>query len=280
MANIYMAKLNVNEKIHDVYDDKIKLRTLLVNLFKDIDESKVVVNENTGVKYKIVNLEKDPQNYIIRGRFIRIYESLEQDFYDEKEDQLTQRVLENPADYIAFTFYVLREIIAFVPKQKFSRQHFLKIFGDFLSKSSEQLGEVNLQIKFDNDTIDKKFSRIKNLKEISVVIVPPNGDRDLWKGLEDIGEQLEDSRAKKISMNLTATLSNPLDKSSDLVQGFVKFVKNSYGNLKAIGQDNQKSTIEIDTKNDESVIEKHEIKDKLKNSPREIQEEIESKNIL
>lgn len=40
MSNIYLAKLNINERIHDVYKEEVQLRELLIQLFNDIDEDK------------------------------------------------------------------------------------------------------------------------------------------------------------------------------------------------------------------------------------------------
>ena len=165
MANIYIAKLNVNEKIYEVYNNKIQLSKLLEGLYSELDDKKIIENKINEVRYKIVDIEKDPQNFIITGRFLRIFKSQTQDFYDSNQDTVVEKELGDKADYIAFTFYVKREIIAFVPKQTFTRQQFLNIFKDFITYSYPEIGEVNLQIKYDNASIDEKFNKIKILKK-------------------------------------------------------------------------------------------------------------------
>lgn len=278
MANIYIAKLNVNEKIYEVYNNKIQLSKLLEGLYSELDDKKIIENENNEVRYKIVNIKKDPQNFIITGRFLRIFKSQTQDFYDSNQDTVVEKELGDKADYIAFTFYVKREIIAFVPKQTFTRQQFLKIFKDFITHSYPEIGEVNLQIKYDNASIDEKFNKIKVLKKVEVVIVPPNGDEDLWEGLQNIEKDLKETEAKNMSISLEATKRKPLKKASNLVKGFLKFVKNQYGDLEANGYDVNNNEVNIDTINDEKLIKKYTIRESEKNSPNEINETLKDLN--
>lgn len=278
MANIYIAKLNVNEKIYEVYNNKIQLSKLLEGLYSELDDKKIIENENNEVRYKIVDIEKDPQNFIITGRFLRIFKSQTQDFYDSNQDTVVEKELGDKADYIAFTFYVKREIIAFVPKQTFTRQQFLKIFKDFITHSYPEIGEVNLQIKYDNASIDEKFKKIKVLKKVEVVIVPPNGDEDLWEGLQNIEKDLKETEAKNMSISLEATKRKPLKKASNLVKGFLKFVKNQYGDLEANGYDVNNNEVNIDTINDEKLIKKYTIRESEKNSPNEINETLKDLN--
>lgn len=278
MANIYIAKLNVNEKIYEVYNNKIQLSKLLEGLYSELDDKKIIENENNEVRYKIVDIEKDPQNFIITGRFLRIFKSQTQDFYDSNQDTVVEKELGDKADYIAFTFYVKREIIAFVPKQTFTRQQFLKIFKDFITHSYPEIGEVNLQIKYDNASIDEKFNKIKVLKKVEVVIVPPNGDEDLWEGLQNIEKDLKETEAKNMSISLEATKRKPLKKASNLVKGFLKFVKNQYGDLEANGYDVNNNEVNIDTINDEKLIKKYTIRESEKNSPNEINETLKDLN--
>lgn len=280
MANIYIAKLNVNEKIYEVYKDEIQLSKLLKNLYYNLDDKKILENEFNEVRYKIVDIEKDPENFIISGRFLRIFKSQTQDFYDSDKDTVVEKALGDKAEYVPFTFYVKREIIAFVPKQTFTRKQFLKIFKEFITYSYPEIGEVDLQIKYDNASIDKKFKKIKVLKKVEVVIVPPNGDEDLWEGLKNVEKDLKETEAKKMSFSLEATKKKPLKKTSNLVQGFLKFVKNQYGELEAIGYDAKNNEVNIDTINDEKLIEKYKISESEKNSPNEIRETLKESNVV
>lgn len=280
MANIYIAKLNVNEKIYEVYKNEIQLSKLLKNLYYNLDDKKILENEFNEVRYKIVDIEKDPENFIISGRFLRIFKSQTQDFYDSDKDTVVEKALGDKAEYVPFTFYVKREIIAFVPKQTFTRKQFLKIFKEFITYSYPEIGEVDLQIKYDNASIDKKFKKIKVLKKVEVVIVPPNGDEDLWEGLKNVEKDLKETEAKKMSFSLEATKKKPLKKTSNLVQGFLKFVKNQYGELEAIGYDAKNNEVNIDTINDEKLIEKYKISESEKNSPNEIRETLKESNVV
>ncbi|MDS3898443.1 hypothetical protein [Staphylococcus hominis] len=280
MANIYIAKLNVNEKIYEVYKNEIQLSKLLKNLYYNLDDKKILENEFNEVRYKIVDIEKDPENFIISGRFLRIFKSQTQDFYDSDKDTVVEKALGDKAEYVPFTFYVKREIIAFVPKQTFTRKQFLKIFKEFITYSYPEIGEVDLQIKYDNASIDKKFKKIKVLKKVDVVIVPPNGDEDLWEGLKNVEKDLKETEAKKMSFSLEATKKKPLKKTSNLVQGFLKFVKNQYGELEAIGYDAKNNEVNIDTINDEKLIEKYKISESEKNSPNEIRETLKESNVV
>ncbi|MEK4394345.1 hypothetical protein MHH94_09915 [Mammaliicoccus sp. FSL K6-3158] len=280
MANIYLAKLNVNEKIHSVYKGETTIKTFLDQLYIDIDSNRVMEDEMSGVRYKIVDIEKNPNDFVINGKFLRIEKSKTQNTYDEKNDELKEQIVESPADYIAFSFFVHREMIAFVPKQAFSRQHFLKVFADFIYLCSPQIGRVNLQIKLDNKELDKKFAEINTMKKISVVIVPPNSDKDLWKGLESISEELEETEATEMEFSLKASIRKPLVKSSELVKGLYNFVKRGYGEMVAEGKGSDGMPLEINTLKNKELIEKHKIPESIKNSPNEIASEVIDKNIL
>lgn len=280
MANIYLAKLNINEKIHSVYKGETTINNLLDKLFIELDSNKIMEDEVSGVRYKIVDIEKDPYKFVINGKFLRIEKSKTQNTYDEKNDELKEQIVKSPADYIAFSFFVHREIIAFVPKLAFTRQHFLRVFADFIYLCSPQLGRVNLQIRLDNKELDKKFKEMNTIKKLSVVIVPPNSDKDLWKGLESISKELEETEATEMEFSLKASLKKPLVKSSELVNGFYSFVKRGYGEMVAEGKDNNGKKIEINTIENKELIERHKISEKIKNSPNEIEDEVIRNNIL
>lgn len=280
MANIYLAKLNINEKIHSVYKGEITIKELLDRLFVDINSNKVMEDKTSGVRYKIVDIEKNPNELVIYGKFLRIEKSKTQNTYDEKNDELKEQIVKSPADYIAFSFFVHREMIAFVPKQSFTRQHFLKVFAEFIHLCSPEIGNVNLQIKLDNKELDKKFAEINTIKKLSVVIVPPNSDKDLWKGLESISEELEETEATEMEFSLKASLRKPLIKTSELVTGFYNFVKRGYGEMVAVGKGSNGKPLEINTVENKELIEKHKIPESIKNSPNEIASEVIDKNIL
>ena len=81
-----------------------------------------------------------------------------------------------------------------------------------------------------------------------------------------------------MSISLEATKRKPLKKASNLVKGFLKFVKNQYGDLEADGYDVNNNEVNIDTINDEKLIKKYKIRESEKNSPNEINETLRSFN--
>ena len=46
MAVMYLAKLNVNAKIFDVYDDKLKISEVLSQVYDNLNDTKIYEEEN------------------------------------------------------------------------------------------------------------------------------------------------------------------------------------------------------------------------------------------
>ena len=79
-------------------------------MYYNLDDKKILENEFNEVRYKIVDIEKDPENFIISGRFLRIFKSQTQDFYDSDKDTVVEKALGDKAEYVPFTFMLKEKL--------------------------------------------------------------------------------------------------------------------------------------------------------------------------
>lgn len=271
MATLYTAKFNINEKIYRVSDGKENLDELLNLIFRKINQEEIVIDDKDEmIKYKFVDLFPDPDSMIINGTIVKIYDGINSS-YDEDEDRVVDEEASNKADYVSFSFDIRREIVGFIPKQSFSREAFLKYFRLLVEKCAPEVGATVLILVNDGNALDEKFRRMHILRDIEVLLIPANSDRNDIADLVDVlSEDMKESNAQEVGINLKGTIREPLLKKSKLVNNFKSIAKKAYAKIKATGRDESGSDYEIDSEKD--TLLKRTVRDDLKNSVTDIAE--------
>lgn len=271
MAYLYTAKFNINEKIYQIAEGKERLEDFLDLIYKKINQEDVITDEkDKNIKYKFVDLFHIDKEMIINGAIVKIYDGINSS-YDESNDTVIDEEVTDKADYISFTFDVKNEIVGFVPKLTFSREAFLKTFKKLIEECVPEIGEVYLILVNDKAALDEKFKKMKILRDIEILLIPENSDKeDIAKLLDIVQEDMQDANAQKIRFGMEGTMREPLKKEAKLVESFKSFVTRAYAKIRATGKDASGERYEIDTSKD--TLLKREIKDDLRHSVTDISE--------
>lgn len=274
MAKIYYAKLNINEKIGEVYSNRLNLQQLLLKLYDNVTNDVEIKDEKSDIRYKFVNLNKDEKNNTIFGFLSRIHSKHIVDIYDEKENDLEDHELKNYSESVAFSFNVQKEIISFVPNQNFRKEKFIEIFKKMLEKSYENMGYINITLLVDKEKFETKFKSITKLGRFSVVLVPPNDANDIFAKMNDevneIVDFIKESNAKYYKQELASDVRNPIKKDSNFVKTLKLLANSGYGYVQVYGRDSENHNVKINTKEDTEMHKVTEINDSFKKSPFEI----------
>ncbi|WP_175287288.1 DUF4747 family protein [Salinicoccus roseus] len=277
MAKIYQAKMNVNEKIFEVYSKKIRLDDLLDELYGKINSNVIVEEPRFEIKYKFINVNRDSKRHIVNGVLIRIHKEKQIDIYEEDEDDISEERIKRFSEKVPFSFDVQREVVSFVPSNTFRKERFIDVFRQLLEEAYPKMGTINITLLTDQEAFERKYNRIKRLGKFSAVIVPPNGADDLFDDVDELINDLIDSNATEFKQELSTNVRNPLNKESRIIKGLKKLAKSGYGYITAYGKDENNNRVDINTKTDKNMHKTYIIDEKLRNSPIEIMSVVEEK---
>lgn len=251
MSVMYLAKININSKIFDVYDNKLKIDTVLKAVYDKLDASKVYEEEkkenytdelgNKEVyikksKYQFTELERDSENKVITGKIVRNFNRP-----TEKLDDNTQEMKDTYTDeYVSIYFYfdVFRELITFCSRQAFGYNQFTNAFNNLLNMTIDGYG-FEMFLQKDENLLEEKLKEFKRISKVVATLVPPNANED---DLEELRNTLgyisdcQDSNATKYKIELNDSDENPgLRMQSKIMQDTMKAVTRGYGDMTAQG---------------------------------------------
>lgn len=176
MSNIYHAKLNINERIFEVYKEVVGIEDLLRNLFKKVSSDIEV--KMIDYSYHFADLSFDEKKLVIYGRLAKVFRDKELNIFDSKEKRIHTSNVNNATDYVAFAFDVMQEIIYFCPVKSFGRKEFIEVFAELIEKSYEDIGYVKINLLLEQQKFEDSFSKIEKLRNFSAIIIPPNAGSD------------------------------------------------------------------------------------------------------
>jgi hypothetical protein len=236
MSTVYFAKFNFNEKIYDLYHDSSKFEILLNRVYTNMT-TETELTENTKKKtinYKFIQLIKDLDTLTVNGRLVA-YSPGTHVTYDPERDDIIETNDDKKASFVTFSFNIRSEIIGFVPKNDFGRNQFIERFKNLVDETCD-VGEVELFLESDKRELEEKFERFERIDELSVLLIPPNNEQELFEDLFDLNPQkLNETGANKFLFGLKGVASKGLNSSSKYVKDFIKGVTLGYGILKASG---------------------------------------------
>ncbi|WP_271397833.1 hypothetical protein [Salinicoccus roseus] len=209
----------------------------------------------------------DEKTSVINGRLGKVYDEKETSVYIEDKRTIETNSVSNATEYIAFSFNVFEETIAFIPKQTFSRKEFVKVFSELITEIYPEIGYTKIYLLPDKDSFDSKFERVYRLREFSAIVIPPNSSSGLFNDQNDIRNELQRANAKEMEISVKSDLRDPLNKKASLIEKIRELKDKGYAYIKASGRDKNNKEIKIDTENDEKLLRTQEIEASLKNSP-------------
>lgn len=264
MSKLYFAKMNVSDKIFDVYDDTIKLDDILDKIFSEIDTKKSILVKNgqvytdTGEKVevdkndlskkedepekderksriKFLTIDKVNSDKCISG-FLGEIAAEERSTYDAENDDISSELVENALDFITFYFDIDKEILAFTTTLKLSRKKVLEYFECLIYESSDFT--VRFVLETDSEAFTEKIRNFKLVSKLEVKLFPPNGQQEDFDALLGgiSAEDMKETGATYFTQKYSSLKKNGLAMSSKLMKSFITAVKLGYANAKITGK--------------------------------------------
>lgn len=273
MANIYHAKLNINERIFEVYNEVVSINDLLHNLYSKINSDVTITRSNYS--YNFADLSFGDKELVIYGRLAKVFDERELNVFDKKSKEIITKNVENSTDYVAFAFDVMKEEVYFCPIQSFGRKEFLDAFSQLIEVSYKEIGYVKTYLLPEDKVFESEFKKIVRLRTFTAVVIPPNaGSDNVFLRKNALQEEMVEANAKELGIYLKSDVRDPINKESRLIDKIKKFASKGYGYIKATGKDNNNEEIVIDTEEDKELQKRTPIHPSLKNSSVEIYERV------
>ena len=252
MSVMYLAKVNFNSKIFDVYEKKLDLSIVLEEIYSQLNDSEVYEEYKTEPyddklgnskkyvkksKYQFAELKKESEKRIVTGKMVRTYNKPTEDL-DEKTNKVNDTYKEECVS-IYFYFDINNELITFCVRQAFGYMQFTNAFNHLLNKTLNQYGfEVFLQK--DKSVLSQKLKNLNKVNKVKATLIPPNANEEDLKELRDslgyIGD-CKESNATKYKVELIGSEKDSgLNIESKVIQDTIKAISRGYGDMTVYGE--------------------------------------------
>lgn len=275
MPILYLAKVNVNSNIFDVYANKTSIENIKTELFKSVHsgssyvqlaeepKSKEIFNsdavEYNNSRFSFQEIEKqegielnpvlddylDPRRdqshwdgRVIIGKVVRSYEKNTEKLNPTTNKMEETTVSENVS--IRFFFDLEDELITFCERQNFGFSQFMIAFSKLLDLSlsnSETPSEFEIYLQKDEDALNNKILEFESVKKVKATLVPPNSNQDDLKALaEEAGYTVDMKDANATRLEVELSSDN-MAMESKTIKDMIKNVSKGYGNMTVNGID-------------------------------------------
>lgn len=257
MAQMYFYKFNINAKIYDVYAKPELQDDILGNVYREIDSNLKAFweynNADGGkniVEYKFCDIDKDPDQFIITGRLVKIYDG-ESQSYDRKNDTVKTKYEEDRAESATFCFDLLHEEIAFITRVGFRYLQFGEIFKLLLEKKfPEDSFELILE-KNVGELKSKVYDLSRIIKVNSVMVAPNANESEFSELLGTTVEEFKETKATKYQqgIEISARGKNTINVKTKFFDRLFYAAGKGYATILVEGRDaeNQKVSVDSDT---------------------------------
>lgn len=249
MPLLYLAKVNLNSKIFDVYNKTLDLNSVCSTIYERICENTDYITKNREryndslgnpvyylkeSKYTFQEICKEPGR-IITGKLVRTFNKPTEQLDHDTQKMVTRYVEESTS--INFYYDVDKEMITFCERQMFGYKQFVTAFTHLLNKYiSEYDFEIFLQKN--RDVLEEKISSFYSVQKVKATLIPPNSNFD---DLQELQEELEymkqckDTNATKINIEYS---SENMDMESKTMKDIRSAVSRGYGDITLVGINN------------------------------------------
>lgn len=251
MPLMYLAKVNLNSRIFEVYENRLNINTVLDEVYQKLstekiytESKKVEYNDSLGNKksyikesnYQFNDLHKIVENKVITGKVVRSFKRPSEEL-DEKTGKIKDVFLDELVS-IYFYFDVKTELITFSTRQSFGYNQFTNAFNGLLNMSVSSYGfEVFLQK--DENLLSEKIKGFKRISRLMATLIPPNANEDeLEEFKNSLGyiAECKESNARKIKLEFIDADQEPgLNMEAKIMRDTIKAVGRGYGDMTAYG---------------------------------------------
>lgn len=267
MPYMYMSKVNLNSKIYEVYEKKIKLISILDELFDNIGEEQSYIKKTVSVyedlsgqerkkdvkeEYIFNELIKDKENKIITGNIVRIKPK-----FVEEYDRPTRKNVLNKRDEstnIYFYFDVHKELVTFCTRNKFGHSQFNEALKNLLDLNLKNYG-FEVFLKKDKSVLEEKINKFKRVDKVVATIIPPNANNNEVDDLINDSSEYKDANIKKARLEYESSPQSDkgLDMQALAMKRLIKSASCGYGDLNIHGK-TQDDTYEVLRTNKDAAI--------------------------
>lgn len=246
---IYFAKVNLNsDHIYRVYEEKIKLKDILSELYTNLHDGESYTKTVTSMKgmelieekttYTIAIQEKD--DYCIRGYLLKKAVVHVKKYNKETKELETRNVDSDEA--IEFYFDVLNEMVGYTRANRLGYKMFIEAFQGIIDevidkycKEKYKFTVENLTEGMDIEEIERELEKIGNIQTLNFRIQPPNADTALLKEINENAEatlnKFNEAKISSKSVILTSSSSLGLNIKSQEVKSQLKEIENIHSKL-------------------------------------------------
>lgn len=263
MANMYFAKLNINSKIYDLYEDKDKFNLILKQIYDNLDNKKSFIDIYKN-EYKFNSITKYEDNVIV-GRLSRIYNG-EVESYDRKNDKPTYVKQPDLSTTSTFCFDVTKEYIAYTTPYNFGYKKFIEIFQNLLELYFDDI-EFEIITVNNMEELRSKIDSLKKITEITVTLIPPNppNKKEFEELFGDRADEIYESKATKLTEKIEVSTKdeNGIQKGKFIANGY-NAVEKRYGKMSVKGFEHSNLVTTISSATNAPL--KQPVSDKQKNA--------------
>lgn len=245
MPLLYLAKVNLNSRIFDVYNKKLSIDEVCKQVYDNIaneachfDNEQKKFTDTYGnstyyyrdSQYTFQEIKKEDN--VITGKLVRTFNKP-----TESLDKITQKMVtiyNTESVSIYFYYDVFKELITFCERQSFGYNQFSRAFAQMLNKCLPAY-EFEIFLQKDRNLLDEKLKGLSTVQRVRAKLIPPNSNEDDIQELRaesDYMTQCEDLNAYKINVEYA---SDNMNMESKVMQDIKKAVLKGYGDMTITG---------------------------------------------
>lgn len=246
MPLLYLAKVNLNSNIFDVYDKTISINDVVDLIYDKLTDGVDYLTHNNEKyidslgnsenfirksRYNFQELTKH-ENQIITGKLVRTFNKPSEKYDVASNKMITSFVEESISIY--FYYDVANEMITFCERQSFGYNQFMKAFTNMLNKSVK-VYEFEIFLQKDKDLLDEKMRSLKSVQRVKATLIPPNSTEEDLQELRTsliYMQQCEEANAIKVNVDY---VSENMKMESKVMKDIVTAVSRGYGDVTATG---------------------------------------------
>lgn len=246
MPLLYLAKVNLNSNIFDVYDKKLSIVDVSDLIYEKIVDGTDYLTEN---KEKYTDSYGNPEIYIreskytfqeiskqekgiITGKLVRTFNKP-----SEKLDNISNRMVKSYIEEsvsIYFYYDVYKEMITFCERQSFGYNQFMNAFAHLLNKCIG-IYEFEIFLQKDKDLLEEKMKSLRTVRRVRATLIPPNpNETDLQELRNELAYMQQCQEANATRLNLDYVSEN-MKMESKVMKDIMLAVSRGYGDVTASG---------------------------------------------
>ena len=246
MPLLYLAKVNLNSNIFDVYNKSLSIDSVLEMIYRRFDIGDEFSNRSKEryidafgnpveffreSKYSFQEIKKLDKG-IITGKLVRNFNKP-----SEKLDPNTNRMIETSVqETVSIYFYydVFHEMITFCERQSFGYNQFMGAFAYLLNKIATPY-EFEIFLQKDRDVLEEKLKTLVSVQQVRATLIPPNSNEDDLNELRNellYMQQCQEANAIKVEL---AYSSSKMNMESKVMKDIKTAFSRGYGDVNATG---------------------------------------------